>query len=480
MIKSRAAVKAKQTQIKAMAHQQASLVHDSFHPRVFDMSDAGTGKTFVRVMAFAARRRKRGGCLLVMCPRSLMTSVWASDFRKFAPDMVVLVADATNREKVFAQDADVYVTNHDAAKWLVKQKPSFFKRFSELVIDESTAFKHHTSQRSRAMGKLTKHFERRANLTMTPTSNGITDIWHQVLLLDDGKRLGPSFYGFRNSVCEAKQMGANRNAIQWTDKDGAEEAVYQLIDDIVIRHRLEDCVDIPPTHTHTLTWQLSPKLRKAYETMEQDRLLPIIQQMNNPSVPAHVLAINAASVMTKLLQICSGAVYRDAHEYTVLDSSRYELLLGLAEERKHPLLYFFWGHQRDLLVEEAKKRKLKYAVLEGATKDAERRAIELRYQAGEFDVLFAHPKVTAHGFTFTRGTSTIWPGPTWDLEWFIQGSRRQARIGQKEKTEVLTVLAEGTREIEVYDWMLMPKNERMGSLLSLAAQGMKDKELEAA
>lgn len=478
MIKSRAKAKAKQAEVKAMAHQKASLAHDAFNPCVFDMSDAGTGKTFVRVMAFAARRRKKGGCLLVMCPRSLMSSVWASDFRKFAPDMKVVVAGADNRDKAFAEPADVYVTNHDASKWLVKQKPSFFKRFSELVVDESSAYKHHTSQRSRAAGKIVKHFERRANLTMTPTSNGITDIWHQVFLLDGGKRLGNSFYAFRNTVCEAKQVGSNRNAIAWTDKEGAEDAVYQLIADIVIRHKLEDCVDIPPTHTHTLLWQLNAKLRKAYDTMEQDRLLPLLQQFNSASAQQqYVIAVNAAAVMTKLLQICSGAVYKSAHEYIVLDSSRYELLMDLAEERKHPLLYFFWGHQRDLLAEEAKKRKLRYAVLEGATSDAERRSVEMRYQAGEFDLLLAHPKVTAHGFTFTRGTSTIWPGPTWDLEWFVQGSRRQARIGQKEKTEVLTVLAEDTREIEVYDWMLMPKNQRMGSLLSLVAEGFKEKEL---
>jgi hypothetical protein len=46
----------------------------------------------------------------------------------------------------------VYVTNTDAVKWLVKQgDKNFWKRFERIVIDESSAFKHHTSDRSRAL-----------------------------------------------------------------------------------------------------------------------------------------------------------------------------------------------------------------------------------------------------------------------------------------------------------------------------------------
>lgn len=464
---------------KAMKHQRVSLEHDAANKRVLDLSDAGTGKTCVRILAFSNRRRtvKGYGALLVLAPRSLLRAVWRQDFAKFAPDMKVVVADAANREKAFAEEADVYVTNHDGVKWLAKQKPAFFKRFSEVAVDESPAFKHHTSQRGRAAARIMKHFDRRALMTMTPTSNGICDIWHQVFLLDDGKRLGPSFYSFRNSVCTSKQVGANVHALRFTDKEGAEEAVYSLIDDLVVRHRLDDCADIPETHFHTLLYSMSDKHRKAYEQLERDQLLPLISQAgSNPTGrAAKVLAINAAAAMTKLLQLASGAVYDAAGEYHVLDTGRYELILDLAEERKHPLVFFYWKHQMEMLAGEAEKRGLTFAVINGDTPDVERASIQRAYQQGEYDVVFAHPKTTAHGFTFTAGTSTIWAGPTHDLEWFTQGSRRQRRIGQKHKTEVLTLLAEGTREIEIYDHILMPKEARMSNLLSLFVQGMADR-----
>lgn len=253
MIKNRA-----KAALKAMKHQDTSLKHDEAHPEVFDMSDAGTGKTFVRIMAFAKRRAlkgtKRAGCLLVLAPRSLLRAAWESDIKKFAPHLTVSVCTADKREKAFNAEADVYVANHDAVKWLAKQKPVFFKKFEngEVVIDESPAYKHHTSSRSKAAAAVVKRFARKACLTATPTSNGMQDIWHQVFLLDGGKRLGPNFYGFRNSVAQPKQIGRNDKAIKWTDKEGAEEAVFSLISDIVIRHSRKDCLDIPATHTHML------------------------------------------------------------------------------------------------------------------------------------------------------------------------------------------------------------------------------------
>ena len=99
MIKSRA-------KAKAMAHQAVSIKHDAVNPLVFDMSDAGTGKTFVRIMGFSARRAKRGGCMIVLAPRTLLRAAWANDFHTFAPHLKISVAPAEVREDAFNVDAD--------------------------------------------------------------------------------------------------------------------------------------------------------------------------------------------------------------------------------------------------------------------------------------------------------------------------------------------------------------------------------------
>jgi len=462
MIKSRA-----RALIKPMKHQVQSLAHDKKSALVFDMSDPGTGKTAVRIWAFSERRRKGGGCLLVLAPRSLLRAAWLNDFAKFAPDMKVSVMGADNRAEAFAEKADVYVTNHDAAKWLAALKPAAFTKIEELVVDEGTAYKHHTSQRSKAALKLArrKHIKRKAVLTATPTSNGICDIWHLVLLLDSGARLGPLFFGFRSSVCTPEQVGHSAHAIKWHDKPGAEEAVFGLISDIVIRHRFEDCVDIPATHQYTVDYAMTPKQWKAYKTVETTQLLPMIDGKKITQLSV----VNAAAVATKLLQIASGAVYTEAGKCQVIDLSRYEAILDLVEARKHPLVYFFWQHQRDALIAEAKRRDMTYCVLDGDATDTQRIAMVNAYQRGEYDVMFAHPASAAHGLTLTKGTSTIWSGPTYNLEWFKQGNKRQARIGQTEKTEIVVCMAKDTIEEKVYNDILMPKDMRMGNLLNMFA-----------
>jgi SNF2 family DNA or RNA helicase len=447
------------TPIKPLKHQAVSLKHGEKTPIVLDLSDAGTGKTFVRVAKFAKRRRKGGGCLLVIAPRSLLRSVWLNDFKKFAPDMKVSIANAANREKAFAETADVYVTNPDAAKWLAKQKPAFFKKFDEVAVDESTVYKHHTSQRSKAVAKITKHFKFLSLMTATPTTNSITDIWHQVYLLDGGRRLGNSFYKFRESVCVPKQVGRDAKMVQWTDREGAEEAVFTLLSDIVIRHRFEDCVDIPPNHQYSIEYELTPKQIKTYNELAETQMLWLSNQNK-------VTAINAAAVAQKLLQIASGAVYDGTGKYEVIDTARYELVLDLVEQRKHSLVIFQWKHQRDLLIREAESRGISFAVLDGESTDRERDEIVQGYQAGVYRTLFGHPKTIAHGYTLTKGTATIWAGPTHDLEHFIQGSKRQHRIGQTQKTETIVVVAAGTVDENAYANM-RAKNMRQSNLLDL-------------
>lgn len=468
---------------KPFKHQTRSLQHSEKRVAVFDMSDAGTGKTYVRIKDFVRRRRKGGGCMLVVSPRSLMLSAWAEDVLKFEPDLRVVVCSADVREKAFAVDADIYVTNHDAATWLAKQKKAFFARFDELAIDESSAFKHHTSHRSRAMGKVVKHFKRRRLLTATPNSRSVLDIWHQMLLLDDGERLGKSFFAFRNSVCEGKQkFGANgrpiRHAIEWVEKDGAREAVYDLIRDITVRHKFEDCVDIPPNHRYERFYELPKSHRAAYQELQETQILALRKAVTDlakkrgkkePDIEDFdwVIAKNKAVVQQKLLQLASGAVYEHQDKYHVIDTGRYELVADLVESREHSVIMYSWKHQRDMLAEQFQNRGVVYAELASEMNDQKRADIVKRYQAGAYQTLLVHPKSAAHGLTLTRGTATIWPSPTMDTELFVQGSKRQHRIGQTRKTETITVVAKDTYDERAYYELCLGKGARMDHFLEL-------------
>lgn len=408
----------------------------------FDTSGCGTGKTIAHLAWYAAHRKKGGACALVIAPRTLLKTAWGNDIEKAFPHLKYSIANANNREKAFKVPVDIYITNTDAATWLAKQPPKFFSKFDTLIIDESTSFKTPTSQRSKAMAKVAKRFKYRRCLTGTPNPNSITEVWHQVFLLDGGKRLGSSFYGFRNSVCDCVQVGANPQAVKWSDRLGAQEAVTALLKDITIYNKLEDVVDMPEHVIYTREFELTPKHLKKYKEMEQMALMELEGKV--------ITAPNAAVVQGKLLQIASGAVYDNRKDYHVVDTSRYELITDLVEEQLHNIVFFFWNHQRDQLVEHAQKAKHSYAVIDGSVGDTERNQIIADFQKGKYKVLFAHPKSAAHGVTLTKATRLIWASPTSSQELLEQGGHRHYRSGQTQRTETIVVIAKDTVDAHAY------------------------------
>ena len=441
------------------SHQAETREFGILRPRVFDTSDAGTGKTRAWLEVLLHRKKLLGGKALVVAPKTILKNAWADDILKFAPSLSYVIAYAHNREAAFSADADVYITNHDAVKWLLKNEKFLKERgFHSIIVDESTAFKHRTSQRSKALAKLVKHFDYRALLTGTPNPNGLLDLWHQVFLLDDGEHLGDSYWRYRNTVCEPVQVGPSPQHRRWDDRPGMVEATASMIDDITIRHVFEECTDIPENHVYTIPFTLSPKHRRAYETLREHAILELKE--------GGISAFNAGVLANKLLQMSSGAVYDDEGIVQLYDTTRYELVLDLAEQRQQCIVAFSWRHQRDQLTKLAEQRGLNYGLIDGTVSAGRRNTVVDQFQSGLIKLLFAQPASAAHGLTLTRGTTTIWTSPTYNAEHYVQFNKRIYRIGQKKKTETLLVIAENTLDVEVAA-RLMGKVTKMNDLLEM-------------
>jgi SNF2 family DNA or RNA helicase len=439
-------------------HQIESLDIMRRTPRVFDCSDPGTGKTRVQIELFALRNKRLKKKALVIAPLSLLEPAWESDFHKFEPSIRVKVCYAKDRAAAFAAPADVYVTNTDATTWLARQKPAFFKDFGTLIVDESSFFKHATSMRSKALNKIKKYFEYRSCLTGTPNSNTLLDIWNQINILDDGKRLGRSYYSFRSATCQPEQVGPSPQMVKWTPKEGAADAVAVLIKDITVRHKFEECVSIPPNFVTRVTYKMTPKQQKVYWMMEKANIALLAK--------GEVSAVNAAVQVQKLLQIASGAVYADSGEPQIIDTGRYKLIADLVDGRDKSLVFFNWAHQREALTEELTARDISFEVIDGTVPVKKRQEIVKHFQGGFYRCLLCHPQSAGHGLTLTAGTSTIWASPTYNLEHFIQANHRIYRAGQTQKTETVLVEAANTLEGSVYQ-KLEAKNRAQMDMLQI-------------
>jgi SNF2 family DNA or RNA helicase len=427
------------------------------------MSDPGTGKTRAALDAIVELKKQGLGRTLVLAPKSILEPAWGNDIRKFTPELTYSLALAPKRDKAFKTSSDIVITNHDAATWLAEH-PNYLHGFDLVIMDEITAYKHRTAARSKAMAEIVPRFERRAGLTGTPIANDLLHIWHQAFLLDSGTHLGSSFFRFRAAVCHPYAAGFFTD---WIEKDGARDAVAGALSPITVRHRFEDCVDIPEHTQRVVSFTLDPLHYADYEEM----LVKSLLQLDDGKV---IDAVHAAALTNKLLQICAGSVYDGSGSFATLSAKRYELVTQLVEEREQCVVAFRWKHQRDNLIKHAEKAGLTYAVIDSDTAKDHAKIVR-EFQEGKIRVVFAQPQSAAHGLTLTRGTTTIWASPISDAERFIQFNRRIYRTGQTRKTETIVIVAEDTIEERVYYDVLSGRVSNLAEMLALVQTDLKNK-----
>jgi len=394
--------------------------------------------------------------MLVVCPKSIMKPAWANDIEKFYPGLTWAIAKAPDktRIKAFHSKALIVIINHDAAKWL-KANFNELLTFDWLVVDESTAFKNPTAKRTKALKDLAPHFEYRVCMSGTPMPNTVMDMWSQMYIVDLGDRLGPNYFQTRAKLCTPI---VNSQFTSWEDKETSKDILFEAISDISIRHKLEDVVDMPEHVNYTVEIDLSPKLQTQYQDLAEESILVLQDGLVN--------AVNSAVLTSKLLQLCSGAVYNEEGEYSIVHNERYELVTELVMGREHSLVAYLWKHQLNELQRLAKKNNISSAAIVASMSPEERDDVVQRFQAGHFQVLFAHPQTAGHGLTLTKAKSLIWSSPTWNSEHYQQFNRRIYRVGQHDRTEIINIAAANTWEPTVYE-RLSGKIEKEGHLLAL-------------
>jgi len=431
------------------------------HPRVLNLSDAGTGKTRATLDGWVALKKEYGdlGRLLVLAPLSILKPAWADDCAYWTPGLSTTLAYHHCRDEAYKIQSDIVVMNHDGVKWLLENE-HYLKDFDGLIVDEFTAFKNPNSDRSKALGKLRHHFTVRWLMSGTPRPNSITDMWFPTFVCDDGVRLGKSFAIFRNQVCDAYPIPGVAFGKTWVDKANADDIVADRLRDITLRYRFDECIDIPANHTYTINTDLTPETEKLYKEMLRESVIAL----ENGQL---VEAVHAGARVQKLLQILSGAVYDEFGETHVLDTSRYELIADLAANRHKTLIGFIWQHQKVAIAKALKARGISYRVIDGTVTNIDDRSKAVdEFQKGNLRVILAHPQSASHGLTLTSGQTTIWASPTYNAEHFVQFNARVPRAGQTQKTETILVAARNTWEEQVYE-KLQAKVSKQSDLLAL-------------
>lgn len=389
--------------------------------------DLGLGKTLTSLTAIADLIGSFDVTkVLIIAPLRVANTVWHKEILNWEHTKHLTYSIVTGAEKrrvsALYKDSDVYIINRENVKWLV----DFYGKkwpFDMIVIDESSSFKNSQSQRWKALRKVLPYTDRLVELTGTPTSNGLMDLWAQMYLLDTGERLGRTMTAFKSRFFETDYMG-----YKYTIRNGCEDIIYKLVDDKVLAMKAEDYLELPDRIDLTVSVDLPTKLKDQYDELEKEFIVVIDEEL---------AVFNAAALAGKLLQFCNGAVYTDEQKnWKELHKLKIDALADIVEDNPSENILVAYNFKTDL---ERLKKKFPNAVV----LDKEGLAVE-KWNNGEIKMLLAQPASAGHGLNLQKGGSMIvWFGLNWSLELVQQFNGRLHRQGQNKPVRIISIVANG-------------------------------------
>ena len=409
------------------AHQRETSSFLTLYKKAFCFNEQGTGKT--ASVIWAADYLMNLGLVrrvLVVCPLSIMKSAWQQDLFKFAMHRSCSVAygDARARAKIVNAGAEFVVINYDGLA-VVKQEV-LDGGFDLVVVDEANAYKNPQTNRWKVIKEVAAKADWFWMLTGTPAAQSPLDAYGLAKLVNPDNT--PKYFGqFRDQVMQKVSQ------FRWIPKPRAQETVHKLLQP-AIRFERNQCLDLPDVTFIERDAPLTPQQQKYYRLLKK--------QMMISAAGEEISAVNAATNITKLLQISGGAVYSDTREVIEFDvSNRLAVILEVIEEASHKVLVFVpFTHTIELLRDTLEKNKISCGVINGQVSVNKRSELVKQFQeASDPHVLIIQPQAASHGLTLTAADTIIWYAPVTSVETYLQANARINRPGQKNAMTIVHI-----------------------------------------
>ena len=416
---------------KAHEYQEYAtrFIEDNEESAVF--LECGLGKSVITLTAIKnLMARGEVNRVLVVAPLRVGKTTWPEEIGKWdhlaGLTYAVAIGNVAERLSALKAKADITIINRENVEWLIDKSGVPFD-YDMLVIDELSSFKSFKAKRFKALLKVRPQITRVVGLTGTPSSNGLMDLWAEFRLLDLGERLGRYITRYRLAYFTPDKRNA-QVVFSYKPLPGAEERIYDKIDDITISMRAADYLKLPSLVMNTVVVEMGDKEKEIYDNLCDDMVVSLGDN--------EIDAVNAASLSNKLLQMANGAVYGEEQSVHRIHDEKLNALEDLIESANgKPVLVAYW-FKHDLA-----RIKAKFPFVREIKTDEDIRA----WNRGEIEVGVIHPASAGHGLNLQTGGSTlIWFGLTWSLELYQQTNARLYRQGQKNTVVIHHIVTKGT------------------------------------
>lgn len=411
--------------------------------------------------------------VLIIAPKRVAETVWHTEAQQWEHlrhlTFSLVLGDERKRKEALKAKADIYVINRENVVWLQAFYGGAWP-FDLCIVDESSSFKSHSSQRFKALRVVRPRMQRVVELTGTPMSNGLLDLWSQIYLLDQGERLGKTIGSYRDKYFNAGRRNGhvvyNYDLKKGDDVLGAdiyEREVFDKISDICISMKAEDYLDLPKRLDQLVEINMPPALKKAYDDFEKTQVLSMASDVAEHGITA----VNAAALTGKLLQFANGAVYREDHTFYEVHTLKLEALAEDVEAANGDPFLLFYQFQSDV---ERIRKHLAHLNPYLMDKKHVMRDID-RWNRKEIPFMLLHTKSGGHGLNLQYGGHLMgWFGRPWSLEEYLQGLGRIDRQGQTETVVNRSYVVRGTMEEDLIQALGNKENKQEALLQAVKAR----------
>lgn len=399
---------------------------------------------------------------LILVPASLIYN-WENEIKRFVPGMKVYSYKGNLRKKAtsYFHNFDIVLSSYHTIRQDIELISSF--PFHYIILDESQVIKNPASMLYKTVTRLKSEFK--LVLTGTPVENSLTDLWTQLNFVNPGL-LGDLSFFRREFAKPIEKLG----------DDEKEVKLRKIIKPFILR-RTKDMVarDLPPITEQTVYCDMTDDQGKLYDEEKSAVRNSILKSIASTGPEKSTIVVLQG--LMKLRQISNHPVM--AYDDYPSGSGKFETVLQDMESvisEGHKILVFssFVKHL-DLYAGELKKKRIRFAMLTGASTNREKIVNSFQNDPGN-KIFLISLKAGGVGLNLTAADYVFILDPWWNPASEMQALNRAHRIGQDKSVFVYRYITSNSIEEKII--RLQEKKSELADTFISSNNPLKDIDIE--